>query len=154
MISCFVLFLFLFFSNVVDSKSGIARWIYFPHETIQFPLFICCICLLLLILMLWQRQAIFESKKDKLSSSAECRIRTQGLKHQIASRPNGRWQIDWAIKDQNVKYQATKLSSTARPYDQRSFRPLDPYLCYKLDYLTRGTCSAGRLLLTNLCHYC
>ena len=27
--------------------------------------------------MLWHRQAIFESKADKLSSSAECRIRTQ-----------------------------------------------------------------------------
>ena len=27
--------------------------------------------------MLWHRQAIFESKGDKLSSSAECTIRTQ-----------------------------------------------------------------------------
>ena len=34
------------------------------------------ICLLLLISMLWHRQAIFESKGDKMSSSAECRIRT------------------------------------------------------------------------------
>ena len=33
--------------------------------------------LLLLISMLWHRQAIFESKGDKLSSSAEGRIRTQ-----------------------------------------------------------------------------
>ena len=33
-------------------------------------------CLLLLISMLWHRQAIFESKGDKLSSSAECRVRT------------------------------------------------------------------------------
>ena len=33
-------------------------------------------CLLLLISMLWHRQAIFESKGDKLSSSAECRIWT------------------------------------------------------------------------------
>ena len=58
-------------------------------------------CLLLLILMLWHRQAIFESKGDKLSSSAECRIRThQGLRHQIASRLNARWQTDWAIEDQ------------------------------------------------------
>ena len=32
---------------------------------------------LLLILMLWHRRAIFESKENKLSSSAECRIRTQ-----------------------------------------------------------------------------
>ena len=35
--------------------------------------------LLLLISMLWHRQAIFESKGDKLSSSAESRIRTQGV---------------------------------------------------------------------------
>ena len=33
-------------------------------------------CLLLLISMLWHRQAIFESKGDKLSSSAESRIRS------------------------------------------------------------------------------
>ena len=33
--------------------------------------------LLLLISMLWHRQAIFEWKGDKLSSSAEGRIRTQ-----------------------------------------------------------------------------
>ena len=33
-------------------------------------------CLLLLISMLWHRQAIFESKGDKFISSAECRIRT------------------------------------------------------------------------------
>ena len=31
-------------------------------------------CLLLLILMFWQRQVIFESKRDKLSSSAEGKI--------------------------------------------------------------------------------
>ena len=57
-------------------------------------------CLLLLISMLWHRQAIFESKGDKLSSSAECRIRTQGLRHLFASRLNARWQTDWAIEDQ------------------------------------------------------
>ena len=45
-----------------------------------------CTCLLLSISMLWHRLLIFEWKRDKLSSSAECRIRTQGLKHQIASR--------------------------------------------------------------------
>ena len=79
-------------------------------------------CLLLLISMLWHRQAIFESKGDKLSSSAESRIRThQGLRHQIASRLNSRWQTDWAIEDQ-----AKNLNSTARPYDQRAFSPLDP----------------------------
>ena len=34
-------------------------------------------CLLLLISMLWHKQAIFELKGDKLSSSAECGIRAQ-----------------------------------------------------------------------------
>ena len=79
-------------------------------------------CLLLLISMLWHRQATFESKGDKLSSSAESRIRThQGLRYQIASRLNAHWQTDWAIEDQ-----AKNLNSTARPYDQRAFSPLDP----------------------------
>ena len=40
-------------------------------------LFMCHTCLLLFISMLWHRQAIFESKGDKLASSVECRIRTQ-----------------------------------------------------------------------------
>ena len=57
-------------------------------------------CLLLLISMFWHRQAIFESKGDKLSSS-ECRIRTQkGLWNRISSRLNAHWQTDWAIEDQ------------------------------------------------------
>ena len=77
-------------------------------------------CLLLLILMLWHRQAIFDSKGDKLSSSAECRIRTQGLRHLLASRLNAHWQTDWAIEDQ-----AENLNSTALPYDQQAFSPLD-----------------------------
>ena len=77
--------------------------------------------LLLLISMLWHRQAIFKSKGDKLCSSAECRIWTGGPRHQIASRLNACWQTDWAIEDQ-----AKNLNSTARPYDQRAFSPLDP----------------------------
>ena len=44
--------------------------------------------LLLLISMLWHRQAIFESKGDKLCSSAESRIWTRDPRHQIASRLN------------------------------------------------------------------
>ena len=77
--------------------------------------------LLLLISMLWHRQAIFKSKGDKLCSSAECRIWTRVPRHQIASRLNARWQTDWAIENQ-----AKNLNSTARPYDQRAFIPLDP----------------------------
>ena len=53
----------------------------------------------MLISMLWHRRAIFEVKWDKLSSSAECRIRTQGLRHLIASRVNVSWLTDWAIED-------------------------------------------------------
>ena len=78
-------------------------------------------CLLLLISMLWHKHAIVDSKGNKFSSSAECRIRTQGLKHQIASRLNARWQTDWDIEDQ-----AENVNSTARPHDQQAFRPLDP----------------------------
>ena len=79
-------------------------------------------CLLLLISMLWHRQEIFEWKGDKLSSSANCGIRTQGLRHLqvFASRLNACWQTDWAIEDQ-----AKNLNSTARPYDQQAFSPLD-----------------------------
>ena len=77
--------------------------------------------LLFLISMLWHRPAIFKSKGDKLCSSAECRIGTKGPRHHITNRLNARWQTDWAIVDQ-----AKNLNSTARPYDQRAFRPLDP----------------------------
>ena len=78
-------------------------------------------CLLLLISMLWNRQAIFKSKGDKLCSSAESRIWTRDPRHLFASRLNARWQTDWAIEDQ-----AKTLNSTARPYDQRAFSPLGP----------------------------
>ena len=93
--------------------------------------------------MLWRRQAIFESKGDKLSSSAEGRIRShQGLRHQIASRLNAHWQTDWAIEDQ-----AKNLNSTARPYDQRAFSPLHTHTyihtyihicCFNFDALAQG----------------
>ena len=77
--------------------------------------------LLLLISMIWHRQAIFKSKGDKLCSSAECGIWTRGPRHQIASRLNARWQTDWAIEDQ-----AQNFNWTACRYDQWAFRPLDP----------------------------
>ena len=55
---------------------------------------------LLLISMLWHRQAIFESKGDKLSSSAESRIRTQGVSEtkspadwMPADKPTELWRI-------------------------------------------------------------
>ena len=76
-------------------------------------------CLLLLISMLWHRQAIFKSKEDKLCSSAESRIWTRDPRHLIARRLNARWQTDWAIEDQ-----AKNLNSTTHPYGQRAFSPL------------------------------
>ena len=75
-----------------------------PHSRLAFAPGSGDIHFFLLISMLWHRQAIFESKGDKLSSSAEGRIRThQGLRLQIASRLNARWQTDWAIEDQAKK---------------------------------------------------
>ena len=76
--------------------------------------------LLLLISMLWHRQAIFKSKGDKLCSTAESMIWTRDPRHQIASRQNAHWQTDWAIEDQ-----AKNLNSTAHPHDQWAFSPFD-----------------------------
>ena len=89
-------------------------------------------CLVLLISMLWHRQAIFKSKGDKLCSSAESRIRTRDPRHQFTSRLNARWQTDWAIEDQ-----AKNLNSTARPYNQRAFSPLGPTVSW-LSHLALG----------------
>ena len=60
-------------------------------------------CLLLFILMLWHRQAIFESKGDKLSSSAECRIWTQvsGTKSPA----------DWMLADKPTELSRIKLKT-------------------------------------------
>ena len=90
------------------------------HACMHACIHTCIHTCLLLISMLWHRQAIFESKGDKLSSSAEGRIRTQGLRYLFTSRLNACWQTDWAIEDQ-----AKNLNSTARPYDQQAFSPLD-----------------------------
>ena len=78
--------------------------------------------------MLWHRQAIIESKGDKLSSSAECRIRTQGLRHLFASRLNACWQTDWAIEDQaKLELDSPSLWSASiqptRPHCQLAFAP-------------------------------
>ena len=82
-------------------------------------------CLLLLISMLWHRQAIFESKGDKLSFSAESRIRThQGLRHQIASRLNAHRQTDWAIEDQAIKLELNSPSLWSA-----SIQPTWPHSC-------------------------
>ena len=86
-------------------------------------------CLLLLISMLWHRQARFESRGDKLSSSAECRIRTQGLRHLFIRRRNACWQTDWAIEDQAKRLLLGSPSlwsasiQPTRPHCQLAFEP-------------------------------
>ena len=61
--------------------------------------------LLLLISMLWHRQTIFESKGDKLSSSAECRIRT--WKSQDTHSP-----ADWMPTHKPTELPRIKLKNT------------------------------------------
>ena len=77
--------------------------------------------LLLLISRLWHTQAIFKSKGDKLCSSAECRIWPRV--------PDTKSPADWMLADKPTELSRIKLknlNSTARPYDQRAFSPLDP----------------------------
>ena len=61
--------------------------------------------LLLLISMLWHRQAIFESKGDKLSSSVECRIRT----HRVSET---QFSADWMPADKPTELSRIKLKKT------------------------------------------
>ena len=70
------------------------------------------ICLMLLILVLIHRQAIFESKKDRLSSSAECWIRT--LEVWCTESP-----LDGMPTHNKLSYRGSSknLDSIARPYD-------------------------------------
>ena len=93
------------------------------------------ICLLLSILMLWHRQAIFESKGDTLSSPAECKIRS--------------WEV-WNTKsptDGMITHKPTELSeikrnlnSVARPYDERALSLLDFTASWLRTWLWRYKC--------------
>ena len=62
--------------------------------------------LLLLISMLWQRQAIFLSKGDKLCSSAECRIWTRA--------PCAKSPADWMLADKPTELSRIKLKTWTR----------------------------------------
>ena len=63
--------------------------------------------LLLLISMLWHRQAIFKSKGDRLSSSAECRIRTQRVSETQSP-------ADWMPADKPTELSRIKLKTRTR----------------------------------------
>ena len=60
-------------------------------------------CLLLLIWCSGTGKRYSNRKETSCLSSAECRIRTQGLRHLFASRLNACWQTNWAIEDQAKK---------------------------------------------------
>ena len=62
----------------------------------------------------------------------------QGLWNWISSRLNARWQTDWAIEDQTKN-----LNPIARPYDQRSFSPLDPTAGWLLHMASLNPVSIG-----------
>ena len=62
---------------------------------------------LLLISMLWHRQAIFESKGDNLSFSAECRIRTQRVSESQSP-------ADWMPADKLTELSRIKLKTWTR----------------------------------------
>ena len=78
-------------------------------------------CLLLLISMLWHSRAIFESiRKQVVFLCWKQDSNVEVSRQLIASRLNSHSQTDWAIEDQ-----AKNLNSTARPYDEWAFSPLD-----------------------------
>ena len=62
--------------------------------------------LVLLISMLYQRQALFKSKGDKLCSSAECRIWTRV--------PDTKSPADWMLADQPTELSRIKLKTWTR----------------------------------------
>ena len=81
-------------------------------------------CLFVFICMHRQEGSDIESKVDKMASSAECRIWTQGLWNPVSGRLDTRhWQADWAMEDQAKKLD---LNSIALPHDEWSFIPLNP----------------------------
>ena len=76
--------------------------------------------LLLLISMLWHRQAIFKSKGDKL-----CSLLMQDLNP--GSQTPNRQQTECSLTNRlSYRGSSKNLNSTDRPYDQRAFSPLDP----------------------------
>ena len=88
-------------------------------------------CLLLLILMLWHRQAVFESKGDKLSSSAEYSIRT------TVSGTECRRETNWGIKDEAKKLELNSPSLWLS-YQKKSAK----------DLMKNATCIRNVWLLT------
>ena len=76
--------------------------------------------LLLLISMLWHRQAIFKSKGDKLFL---CWMQDLNPRPQIPNRQ----QTECSLTNRlSYRGSSINLNSTARPYDQQAFSPLGP----------------------------
>ena len=104
-----------------------------PHCQLAFApgfgdMHVCCY-LLLLISMLWHRQAIFESKGDKLSSSVEGRIRTQRVTDTYspidlmpADKPTELSRIKQKLELDSPSLWSTSIQPT-RPHCQLAFAP-------------------------------
>ena len=92
-------------------------------------------CLLLLISMLWYRQAISKSKGDKLCSSVQCRIWTRS--------PDTNSPADWMLADKPTELSRIKLKTwTRQPVPMISEHPshLAPLLVDFRTCLWRYTC--------------
>ena len=90
--------------------------------------------LLFLILMLWHREVTSIRKESLPLVRPGFESGRRLNRHRIASRQNGRSQTDCAIDDQVKK----NLNAIARPYDDRSFSPLDTtyiYICQNCWYM-------------------
>ena len=81
---------------------------------------------LLLISMLWHRQAIFESKGDKLSTSAYCRIQTQRRFSRTESP------ADWIPADRPTELSRIELKIRTRQPSlwSASMQPTRPHCCW------------------------
>ena len=88
----------------------------------------------------------FRMEGDTLSSSAKCRIRTQGLRHQIASRVNAHWHwTDWVIEDQAKTFTRHPIPVISEQSAHSTPLPV----CFR-KWLWRYTCLL--LLISMLCH--
>ena len=88
--------------------------------------------------MLWQRQALFESKVVFLCWMQDLNLGS--LRHLLTSRLNAHSQTDWTIEDQ-----AKNWNWTARPYDEWAFSPFD----FTTDWLSHLALTIYMLVVVN-----
>ena len=112
-----------------------SRWYYRTEIYIYIIIYIY----LFLISILWHRQAIFESKGDKLSSSAECRIRTQRVCETQSSAdwmPAASWHSHLALAIHI--FVVVNFDALAQASDFRIERRQVVFLCWMQDSNPEG----------------